>query len=99
MSTPAPTVSSLAHGQLSIAPVAADPRVGETRNAAIDHLRIVLTGLVIFHHVAIAYGGSGGWYWREEANSSQPLLLMFNATNQAFFMGVFFLFAGYYTPA
>jgi peptidoglycan/LPS O-acetylase OafA/YrhL len=34
------------------------------RNASFDNLRVLLTLLVIFHHVAIAYGGSGGWYWR-----------------------------------
>jgi glucans biosynthesis protein C len=98
MSSPAQSVSSFASAELPPAR-AAEPGEGKTRNAAIDHLRIVLTGLVIFHHVAIAYGGSGGWYWREQANASQPLLLMFNATNQAFFMGFFFLLAGYYTPA
>jgi glucan biosynthesis protein C len=70
----------------------------KTRNAAIDHIRIVLTMLVILHHAAIAYGGSGGWYWRQEANGSNPLLILFNATNQSYFMGFFFLFAGYYTP-
>lgn len=69
------------------------------RSHAIDHLRIVLTLLVIFHHTAIAYGGSGGWYWREEPNGSQPLLLFFNAINQAHFMGFFFLLAGYFTPS
>ena len=37
-----------------------------SRNAAIDHLRIVLTALVILHHTAIVYGGSGGLYWRQE---------------------------------
>jgi glucans biosynthesis protein C len=79
--------------------VAAQPRDASTRSAAIDHLRIVLTGLVIFHHVAITYGGSGGWYYREQPNSSQPWLLIFNATDQAFFMGFFFLLSGYYTPA
>lgn len=68
------------------------------RSAAIDHLRILLTALVIFHHVAIAYGGSGGWYWREQPNASNVYLLMFNAINQAYFMGFFFLLAGYYTP-
>lgn len=69
------------------------------RSHAIDHLRIVLTLLVILHHTAIVYGGSGGWYWREERNGSQPLLLFFNAINQAHFMGFFFLLAGYFTPS
>lgn len=68
-------------------------------NAFIDHLRIVLTALVILHHVAIVYGGSGGWYWREEPNASNRLLLIFNAVNQSYFMGLFFLLAGYFTPS
>jgi glucans biosynthesis protein C len=69
-----------------------------SRNAAIDHIRILLTALVVFHHVAIAYGGSGGWYFREQPNASNLLLVLFNATNQSYFMGFFFLLAGYYTP-
>lgn len=68
------------------------------RNAAIDKIRILLTMLVIFHHAAIIYGGSGGWYWREEENASNLLLLGFNAFNQSYFMGFFFLLAGYFTP-
>lgn len=68
------------------------------RQSFIDHLRIVLTVLVILHHTAIVYGGSGGWYWRQEPNGSNQLLLLFNAVNQSFFMGFFFLLAGYYTP-
>ena len=68
------------------------------RNASLDHIRIVLTTLVILHHTAIVYGGSGGWYWREEPDSSTLPLLLFNAVNQSFFMGFFFLLAGYFTP-
>ena len=68
-----------------------------SRDAAFDHIRIVLIGLVIFHHTAIVYGGSGGWYWRELPNASNPVLVAFNAINQSFFMGVFFLLAGYFT--
>ncbi len=73
--------------------------VARSRDAAIDHLRIVLTVLVILHHGAIAYGGSGGWYWREQPDASSLVLLMFNAVNQSYFMGFFFLLAGYFTPA
>lgn len=68
------------------------------RNAAVDHLRIGLTALVVLHHVAIAYGGSGGWYWREQPNASSLPLVLLNAFNQSYFMGFFFLLAGYYTP-
>lgn len=67
------------------------------RNAFIDHIRVVLTTLVILHHTAIAYGGSGGWYWREAENASNAALVVFNAFNQSFFMGFFFLLAGYFT--
>jgi Fucose 4-O-acetylase and related acetyltransferases len=67
------------------------------RNDGIDRLRVLLTLLVIFHHVAIAYGGSGAWYWREEADFSNLWLVAFNAINQSFFMGLFFLLAGYFT--
>ena len=69
------------------------------RNASIDHLRIVLTVLVILHHCAIVYGGSGGWYWKQEPDGSNRLLILFNAVNQSYFMGFFFLLAGFYTPA
>jgi peptidoglycan/LPS O-acetylase OafA/YrhL len=61
-----------------------------------------MTALVILHHTAITYGASGGWFWRELEVSSAPssiLLTLFCATNQAYFMGFFFLLAGYYTPA
>ena len=69
-----------------------------SRNASIDHLRVVLTALVILHHCAIVYGGSGGWYWRQEPDGSNRLLIMFNAVNKSYFMGFFFLLACYYTP-
>ena len=69
------------------------------RTAYIDHLRIALTILVIFHHAAIVYGGAGGWYWKQEPEGSARGLLFFNAFNQSFFMGFFFLLAGYFTPA
>jgi fucose 4-O-acetylase-like acetyltransferase len=72
--------------------------VATPRTAFIDEIRVVLTGLVILHHTAIAYGGSGGWYWREQPNASSTVLLLFNATNQTYFMGFFFLLAGYFTP-
>ena len=69
------------------------------RNTGIDLVRVLMTMLVILHHTAIVYGGSGGWFWRQEPNASNPLLVMFNAVNQSYFMGLFFLLAGYYTPA
>ena len=71
------------------------------RNGGIDALRAAVTLLVVFHHTALTYGGIGGWYYREIAPSSSPgslLLILFCTVNQAWFMGLFFLLAGYYTP-
>ena len=67
----------------------------------IDRLRTLLTVLVIAHHTAITYGGSGGWFYREVTDGGAPfslLLTLFCSVNQAFFMGMFFLLAGYFTP-
>jgi fucose 4-O-acetylase-like acetyltransferase len=72
------------------------------RDLYIDRLRTVMTALVILHHTAITYGGSGGWFYHEINASGSPsslLLTMFCATQQAYFMGFFFLLAGYFTPA
>jgi hypothetical protein len=73
------------------------PPAAASRDAGPDHLRIILTCLVVFHHVAMTYGGSPGWYWREP-NAANPWLFVFNLVNQSYFMGFFFLLAGYYTP-
>lgn len=69
------------------------------RNASIDHIRILLTGLVIFHHTSITYGGPGPWYWKEIPGGSNLILMIFNTINQSFFMGFFFLLAGYFSTA
>ncbi len=77
-------------------------RLGESgRTDFIDRLRVVLTALVITHHTAITYGGSGSWFYREVTDGGRPssmLLTLFCAVNQSFFMGMFFLLAGYFTP-
>jgi fucose 4-O-acetylase-like acetyltransferase len=72
-----------------------------SRLGFIDRLRTVLTVLVIAHHTAITYGGSGGWFYREVADGGTPTSLVFTlfcSVNQAFFMGFFFLLAGYFSP-
>jgi peptidoglycan/LPS O-acetylase OafA/YrhL len=77
-------------------------RVSAPRDYYIDRLRSVMTALVILHHTAITYGASGGWFWNELKPSAAPsslLLTLFVATNQAYFMGFFFLLAGFFTPA
>jgi peptidoglycan/LPS O-acetylase OafA/YrhL len=72
------------------------------RDFYIDRLRTVMTAFVILHHTAITYGAIGGWFWREiepSGSLSSRLLILFCTTNQAYFMGLFFLLAGYFTPA
>jgi hypothetical protein len=66
----------------------------------IDNIRIYLTILVILHHVAVAYGGSGGWPLKETPTDtiSPIIFLLFNALNQSYFMSFFFILAGYFTP-
>jgi peptidoglycan/LPS O-acetylase OafA/YrhL len=71
------------------------------RELYIDRLRTVMTVFVILHHTAITYGAPGGWFYYElkpSASLSSLLLLIFVATNQAYFMGFFFFLAGYFTP-
>lgn len=70
------------------------------RDGAIDAARVFTTALVVLHHTAITYGGSGGWFYKEVPNGpalSSQLLTFFCALNQSWFMGFFFLLAGYYT--
>jgi len=65
----------------------------------IDNLRIFLIGFVVLHHLSITYGASGGWYYKEvEGDTFTRLILtMFTASNQSFFMGLFFLISAYFT--
>ena len=84
------------------APAVAVTRVVPQRDLYIDRLRSVLTVLVLLHHTAITYGAAGGWFYNELYPSGKLpsiLLTLFCATNQAYFMGFFFLLAGYFTPA
>ena len=72
------------------------------RDFYIDRLRSVMTAMVLLHHTAITYGAPGGWFWTElrpSGSLSSVLLTLFVSTNQAYFMGFFFLLAGYFTPA
>jgi glucan biosynthesis protein C len=67
----------------------------------IDHLRAALVMLVVLHHLALVYGGIPPFYYFEPP-INDPLAgliaLAFVLFNQAWFMGAFFLLAGYFTP-
>src|SRR5215469_11149547 len=91
---------SLVHASPAPAPGSAT-RLQPARELYIDRLRSGMTALVILHHTAITYGAIGGWFYYElkpSGSASSLLLTMFCATNQAYFMGFFFLLAGYFTP-
>ena len=73
----------------------------DARFERLDVLKAAVTVLVVFHHTAITYGGSGGWFYVERPpDDSLPSLLLtiLCAVDQAWFMGFFFLLAGRFTP-
>ena len=66
-----------------------------------DELKAVTTLPVVFHHTAITYGAVGSWFYKEvePTFSGQGLFLISLCTvDQAWFMGLFFLLAGRFTP-
>jgi fucose 4-O-acetylase-like acetyltransferase len=87
----APAPAAAAHGQGTAAPA---------RLWFVDNLRVVLISLVVLHHVAAVYSGIPAWYYTEKPTSGAAGLglSLFMVVNQAWFMGAFFLLAGYFTP-
>lgn len=80
----------------SVAPAAtsAGPRM-----VYLDNLRILLTVLVVLHHVALTYGNLPLWYYSEPAQDPSGFALdVLIMVNQMFFMGFFFLISGFFTP-
>lgn len=71
-----------------------------SRSEFLDRIRAFLTILVVLHHSVIMFGGPGGWYFRYETPEGfeEILFATICSVNQAFFMGFFFLLAGYFTP-
>ncbi|HUL38872.1 MAG TPA: acyltransferase [Methanomassiliicoccales archaeon] len=65
-----------------------------------DNLRTFAIILVILVHIAITYGASGLWYYKEGQLTGPEYyaFLAFTCFCQAFFMGLLFLMAGYFTP-
>jgi glucans biosynthesis protein C len=75
------------------------PEQKENRLYYIDNLRIFLICLVVLLHFNITYGAPGDWYYNESEAGFPEIILqaMFNITNQAFFMGMFFFISAYFT--
>jgi glucan biosynthesis protein C len=56
---------------------------------------------VVLHHLAVVYAANTGFYYLEPAYEDKVALVVltfFQLFNQAYFMGFFFLLAGYFTP-
>jgi len=65
----------------------------------LDTLKIVLTLLVVFHHAAEPYYPDSAWpYKPSNTDEMMPWIWHFLSVNAAFFMGLFFLIAGYFVP-
>jgi len=66
----------------------------------IDNLRIALISLVVLHHLAVVYAANTGFYYVEPTTNIAAIVALayFQLINQAYFMGLFFFLAGYFTP-
>lgn len=69
------------------------------RLAYLDNIRIVLTALVLWQHAALTYSTIRIWpYSESRTDGTATLLDVLVIYNQTFFMGMFFLISGYFTP-
>ncbi|MCP3012432.1 acyltransferase [Nocardiopsis dassonvillei] len=85
------------HASPPLLPDPAPPARGRLHH--VDNLRVALTVLVVLHHVALTYGNIPVWFYLEPAQDpSGGLLDLFVFLNQTYFMGLFFLLAGYFVP-
>jgi glucan biosynthesis protein C len=75
-------------------------RPERSRLLFMDNLRVFLTILVVLHHLAITYGASGSWFYRERPTTelAGTLLSLLTMLDHFYFMGLFFLIAGYFVP-
>ena len=60
----------------------------------LDTLRVVLTVLVVLHHIGQAYGPTGGAWPVQEATRA-AVLGPFFTVNRSFFMSLFFMISGF----
>jgi len=83
---------------VSSTPTSAAPK---DRIFFVDYLRAAVITLVILHHLAVVYSASYPFYYVEPTSSYPTLavLIIFQLLNQAWFMGLFFLISGYFSPS
>ncbi len=75
--------------------------MSQTRFYYLDLLRVLLTMLVFYHHSAIAFGASGGWYYISNETTTgltKGLLSASMGIDQAYFMSLFFFISAYLMP-
>jgi len=71
-----------------------------TRIFFVDFLRATIVTPVIVHHASIVYAANTPFYYVETTTNvlAVIVLVLFQLLNQAWFMGLFFLVSGYFTP-
>lgn len=68
----------------------------------IDYIRLFLCCVVIFHHTAIGFGASGGWYYTSPNRLVDLSALIYSVQmgiDQSYFMSLFFFISALFTPA
>lgn len=94
------TPERVVRGTISVQP--ASQATSRVRLFFLDHLRTALTILVVLHHLAVIYGATTVFYYVEPSGAGNALARVvfaaFVLINQAYFMGLFFLISGYFTP-
>ncbi|WP_240838123.1 acyltransferase [Acidaminobacter sp. JC074] len=73
---------------------------GNIRLDYLDNLKVLLTILVIVHHIAIAFGGEGAFVIASQTQGSGLFNLGmtgFLAINQSYFMGLFFAISSFFS--
>jgi glucan biosynthesis protein C len=67
----------------------------------VDYLRAAIITLVILHHLSVVYAANTPFYYVEPTTNGVAILtlVIFQLFNQAWFMGLFFLISGYFSPS
>ena len=94
-------IETAARGNRTVAAVAEVQSRASGRLHFVDNIRVLLTILVVVHHLMIVYAGSGSWGLYEEGRQdtiTNVIGTWFCAVNQAYFMGLFLLISAYFVP-
>ena len=76
--------------------------MNKTRYYYLDALRVFLSCIVFYHHAAIAFGASGGWYNKAVVTTTgltQALLSASMGIDQSYFMSLFFFISALLIPS